>query len=780
METKKFIVFFCVFFLVSSILASSYTIQTKNERCEIPENEVITIPEWNIGNYWKYDMDFVFQVEGFDANAVINNMYATLTEFEYTKNYQVYVLSISGDISGELSLNKPEIDVADFYGDFSGEAYINKNTLGIKKFEFFVDGFVNIPIIGRKDMDFEMSMDFSPSFDIFNFPIYPSEQPWQVHIDKATLYAHIDIDVPFGEHEYDSSVGFDDTISIKGAETINGYDSIVLGGDWGHRSNLYYAKDAGYLVKVDEGINLDDIISEFHLDLIETNYNTENLPPNPPNKPVGETEGEEKKEYSYETSTIDPNQDDVFYKFDWGDGTYSDWLGPYSSGNKISATHKWFSKGAYTVMVKAKDINGIESSWSEPLSVMIKGDPKVNVIVHRIEKKDEIDWGQSMEPEWYYEVSLEGSTSPPKRFHNTDDGKYNGEWNHKNNWQPDKSHVFKVNNKQVVVKIKLMDYDDFWEGDNDDLADISGCNYPHTNGKDDIEDDSNLPRGAIYHGTYNVLTGELKPYHEDHTENADFVYEEYGYYITCGDYEPDSSIRYENGIKDPENDAKVYFKIEDDYKYPQVTAEVKTIDGKVRPLTETQFVGKTTGGAPGYSWNWDFGDGETSTEQNPKHIYQDTGTYTVKLSVTDNFGEKDSATILVNVVNKNPILSKDKVDWTGKGGKDDTFTFSVYYFDPDLDEPGVKNLVLDGTEKTLVGSGSSSYYNLELKGREIGKGTHKFYFHFEDGYGGVAETSEKTFKVKMSGGISKTSILHRFFQIFQRYSLIVELLNNLS
>ncbi|WP_292373105.1 PKD domain-containing protein, partial [Methanosarcina sp. UBA411] len=31
-------------------------------------------------------------------------------------------------------------------------------------------------------------------------------------------------------------------------------------------------------------------------------------------------------------------------------------------------------------------------------------------------------------------------------------------------------------------------------------------------------------------------------------------------------------------------------------------------------------------------WNWDFGDGSTSTEQNPVHIYSTAGNYTITLT----------------------------------------------------------------------------------------------------------------------------------------------------
>ncbi|MDL2260975.1 PKD domain-containing protein [Methanimicrococcus sp. OttesenSCG-928-J09] len=37
-------------------------------------------------------------------------------------------------------------------------------------------------------------------------------------------------------------------------------------------------------------------------------------------------------------------------------------------------------------------------------------------------------------------------------------------------------------------------------------------------------------------------------------------------------------------------------------------------------------------------YSWDFGDGKTSTDKNPKHTYEKSGTYTVKLTVSNSYG----------------------------------------------------------------------------------------------------------------------------------------------
>jgi PKD repeat protein len=53
----------------------------------------------------------------------------------------------------------------------------------------------------------------------------------------------------------------------------------------------------------------------------------------------------------------------------------------------------------------------------------------------------------------------------------------------------------------------------------------------------------------------------------------------------------------------------------------------------------------TYNGSAQYSYNWDFGDGNTSTQMSPSHTYLTNGTYTVSLTVNDNQGCISSYTL---------------------------------------------------------------------------------------------------------------------------------------
>lgn len=64
---------------------------------------------------------------------------------------------------------------------------------------------------------------------------------------------------------------------------------------------------------------------------------------------------------------------------------------------------------------------------------------------------------------------------------------------------------------------------------------------------------------------------------------------------------------------------------------PLVCAFSGTPTSGLDPLT-VEFTDETTGSPD--TWLWDFGDGDTSTEQNPTHVYTEPGTYTVTLTAS--------------------------------------------------------------------------------------------------------------------------------------------------
>ncbi len=100
----------------------------------------------------------------------------------------------------------------------------------------------------------------------------------------------------------------------------------------------------------------------------------ENEGPNTPDKPTGPTQGKPGTTYIYRTTTLDPESDQVYYMWDWGDGNISEWLGPFNSGSVGSAQKTYTAKGQYLIKVKAKDVWGSESDWSEPLDITMPKD----------------------------------------------------------------------------------------------------------------------------------------------------------------------------------------------------------------------------------------------------------------------------------------------------------------------------------------------------------------------------------------------------------------------
>jgi PKD repeat protein len=83
-------------------------------------------------------------------------------------------------------------------------------------------------------------------------------------------------------------------------------------------------------------------------------------------------------------------------------------------------------------------------------------------------------------------------------------------------------------------------------------------------------------------------------------------------------------------------------------------------EGKAVQFTDT------SSGSP-TAWQWSFGDGGSSTVQNPGHTFASVGSYTVTLTVTNSTGS-DQATQSVTVGTTSNSISEDRlIDWSEAG-----------------------------------------------------------------------------------------------------------------
>jgi len=79
---------------------------------------------------------------------------------------------------------------------------------------------------------------------------------------------------------------------------------------------------------------------------------------------------------------------------------------------------------------------------------------------------------------------------------------------------------------------------------------------------------------------------------------------------------------------------------------PTAAFTANVTEGNV-PLA-VQFTDTSTGNVT--AWSWDFGDGNTSTVQNPTHTYEAAGNYTVSLNASNAYGSSISAPIPITVL----------------------------------------------------------------------------------------------------------------------------------
>ncbi len=190
--------------------------------------------------------------------------------------------------------------------------------------------------------------------------------PAEGYLDVSYTYTANTTDPDENSLRYNFDWG-DETNTGWTTPSVESGDSVSKSHSWNSTGN--------YKVKVKAQDAVDQEESEWSdvLNITISEYIDTGLPTKP-TTPTGPSYGVTNISYSYKTTSTDPDNDRIKYRFDWGDGTCSDWSSFVNSGTSITISHKWMCLGNYSIKSQARDANNATSPWSDPLDIKIELD----------------------------------------------------------------------------------------------------------------------------------------------------------------------------------------------------------------------------------------------------------------------------------------------------------------------------------------------------------------------------------------------------------------------
>jgi len=127
-------------------------------------------------------------------------------------------------------------------------------------------------------------------------------------------------------------------------------------------------------------------------------------------------------------------------------------------------------------------------------------------------------------------------------------------------------------------------------------------------------------------------------------------------YLNAGIYNVTLIVTDNNGAQSTDNAIVTVNLVNNTNITLQLTIDADPLNGTA-PL-KVEFSSDVSGNSP-FTYYWDFDDGSHSTQSDPTHIFNKSGTYNVELEVTDNLGSTITKGIIIKV-SKNTTTTEDQ------------------------------------------------------------------------------------------------------------------------
>jgi len=163
------------------------------------------------------------------------------------------------------------------------------------------------------------------------------------------------------------------------------------------------------------------------------------------------------------------------------------------------------------------------------------------------------------------------------------------------------------------------------------------------------------------------------------------------------------------------------------------------------PAVYNQIQFKDTSANIPTSWLWDFGDGTTSTEQNPTHVYTKTGTYTVKLTVTNPSGNNTFSYPIqvLGTISANSTLANGTYNTTQTAKLTSNDPKATIYYTNDITDPRTSSTRIKYTKPITISKTTILRYAAVTS---EGKWSPVYVQNYIIGTGGLANTPNPTYQ----------------------------------